>query len=333
MNARVGQRGRWRAVLLLAIVAIVVLADGLYTVNEGEQVIVTQFGKIVGLPITNAGLHFKAPFIQTVNRLEKRVLPWDGPATEMPTKDKTYIIIDAFGRWRIKDPAQFFIRLRDERSALSRLDDIVGSEIRNTVAKHELIELIRTTKDRQPSLQETVGGELLSTSRLPPITKGRAALEREILEAARPKLEQLGIELLDVQFKRVNYNPTVQERIYERMISERRQIAERFRSEGQGEAARIAGEREKELSRIQSEAYRQSQQIIGAAEAKAIEVYAAAYNRTAEARQFYRFLQSLEALRRSLTNSSEAILVLSTDNELLEYLQSPDRGFDTRPAN
>lgn len=314
-------------IVVFIIICGIILANSLYTVNEGEQVIITQFGKMVGEPCTNAGLKVKIPFIQTIHRLEKRVLRWDGPSTEMPTRDKTYIVVDAFGRWRIYDPKQFFIRLKDERSALSRIDDIVGGEIRSAVARHELVELIRSTKDRIPLVQEEVDGQLLSTSRLPIIQKGRSAIEREILEAARGKLLPLGIELLDVQFKRINYNPGVQVRIYERMISERRQIAERFRSEGQGEAARIAGEREKELQRIQSEAYRSVQQIIGESEAKAIEIYALAYNQSDEARSFYQFLQSLQTIKKAFTNANAATLILSTDNSLLRYLQTPVEDF------
>jgi len=329
MNRTKGLPLRVGWLLFIGIVGLVLLSSAVYTIDETEQAVITQFGRIVGEPITNAGLHIKIPFVQTVHRLEKRVLRWEGPATEMPTKGKTYIIVEAFGRWRIADPKTFFVRLRDERSALSRLDDILGSEIRSTVAKNELIELIRTTKDRKPLVQEQIAGQLLSTSQLYPIQKGRAQLEAEILAAAQPKLAPLGIELLDIQFKRINYNPTVQQRIYERMISERKQIAERFRSEGEGEAARIAGEKEKELQRIQSEAYRKSQEIIGQAEAQAIEIYASAYNQSPEAVRFYEFLQSLQTLRSALTNAPNVYLILSTDNDLFRYLQHADEGFPT----
>jgi len=258
------------SILLGIIVAafLMVISGALYTVDETEQVIITQFGKPVGEPKTEAGLKFKTPFIQEVNPIDKRILEWDGSPSNMPTKDKLYIAVDLFARWKITDPLQYFLRLRDERSAQSRLDDILGSETRNAVAKHELIEVVRTTKDRGPlrdaslsdSEQRTLGG-------LVPINKGRALVEKEIFAAAAPKVQVFGIELLDIRFKRINYNESVRPKIYERMISERRQIAERFRSEGNGEAARINGNRERELKRIQSEAYREVEEIRGDADA------------------------------------------------------------------
>ncbi|RME96553.1 MAG: protease modulator HflC [Verrucomicrobia bacterium] len=304
----------------IALVALIVLASSAYIVQETDQVVITQFGKPVGGAITNAGLHFKLPLVQKANFLEKRVLPWDGRPSEMPTKDKTYIIVDAFGRWRIKDARQFFLRLRDERSALSRLDDIVGGEIRNAIAKHELIEVIRSTKDRQPVIDQNLQGGLDTISRLVPIQKGRAAVEQEILANAAPKLAAFGIELLDVQFKRIHYNRTVLEQIYQRMISERQQIAERFRSEGAGEAAKILGQKEKDLQTIESEAYRKIQEIRGEADAKATEIYANAYNQSPEAAAFYEFLNTLESYRAVLTN--DTTLVLTTDSEFFKFLKS-----------
>ena len=215
--------------LLVAAMFLFIGASGaFFIVPETEQVIITQFGKPVGETITHAGVHFKTPFIQEVHRFEKRVLEWDGPVAEMPTKDKLYIVVDTFGRWRISDPMQFFIRLRDERSAQSRLDDILGSETRNTVARHELVEMIRTTKDRKAAVDDTlVEGSGSVAAGLPPIQFGRVALEKEITDEARTKLAEFGIELLDVRFKRINYNPAVSAKIYDRMTSERRQIAER----------------------------------------------------------------------------------------------------------
>ena len=229
-----------KIISLVAIPVLVIaipLAASLYTVKEGKQVIITQFGKPVGNPKTTAGLKIKIPFIQDVNVLESRILEWDGSPTDMPTKDKLYISVDAFARWRIKDPLQYFLRLRDERSALSRLDDILGSEIRTAVAKHELIEIIRTTKTREPLKDDSIIGSNKAVGILVPITKGRQVVEGEIFKAAAPKIEIFGIELLDIRFKRINYNDSVKIKIYERMISERNQIAERFRSEGNGEAA------------------------------------------------------------------------------------------------
>jgi len=288
--------------------------------DETEQVIITQFGKPIGEARTNAGLHLKLPFIHEVNRLEKRVLRWDGRPSEMPTKDKTYIVVDAFGRWRIRDPKQYFLRLRDERSAQSRLDDILGSEIRNAIARHELIEVIRSTRDRVPAVDSSlVGTNEPAVGRLYPIRRGRPLVEEEIFTNAAPKIAVFGVELLDVQFKRVNYNPSVAQRIYERMISERQQIAERFRSEGAGEAAKISGQRQKDLQTIESEAYRRIQEIRGAADARATEIYAAAYNRSPETAAFYRFLRTLESYKAVLTN--DTTLILTTESDFFRLLK------------
>jgi HflC protein len=210
-----------------------------FVAPKTDYVILTQFGKPVGQPIDKAGLHFKLPWIQEMHRLEKRVLEWDGPSAEMPTKDKLSIVLDSFGRWRIKDPPAYFLRLRDERSARSRLDDILGSETRNTVARHALVELIRTTKERKAILDEAiVNASGTAAAGLPPIQIGRVGLEEEIAEQSRAKLAEFGIELLDVRFKRINYNQAVRSKIFDRVVSERRQIAVCFRSEGAGEAAR-----------------------------------------------------------------------------------------------
>lgn len=308
----------------VGLVVLVLLFGSAYTVNETEQVILTQFGRPVGGAITNAGLHFKLPFVQQVNRLEKRVMRWDGRPSEMPTKDKTYIIVDAFGRWRISDPQQYFLRMRDERSALSRLDDILGSEIRNAIAKHELIEVVRTTKDRAAVSDEPMQGDHATVSQLYPIKKGRAVVEREILASAAPKVADFGIELLDLQFKRINYNTSVRQRIYERMISERQQIAERFRSEGEGEAAKILGQKAKDLQTIQSEAYRKIQEIRGEADARATEIYAAAYNQSPESVRFYEFLKTLETYPAVLTN--DTTLILTTDSDLFHLLKKTESG-------
>ena len=237
-------------IVVLALVALILSSGSMYTVNEIEQVIITQFGKPVGEPIADAGLKLKIPLIQDVNRIDRRILEWDGSTTDMPTKDKLYVSVNLFARWRITDPMQYFLRMRDERSAQSRLDDILGSETRNAVAKHELIEIIRTTKDRTPLQDESLQKAGSSVGVLLPIKKGREAIEHEIFEAAAPKVSVFGIELLDIRFKRINYNESVQPKIYDRMISERRQIAERFLSEGNGEAARIRGNRVRDLNKI-----------------------------------------------------------------------------------
>ena len=312
---------------VVAFVAAILLKGAVYCVQETEQVIVTQFGKPVGEPVTEAGLHLKAPFVQEVNRIEKQILEWDGQRTEMPTKDKLYISVDTFGRWRITDPLEYFRRLRDERSAQSRLDDILGSETRNAIAKHDLIEVIRTTKDREPLRDETleeiaeVAGQV---GVLQPIRKGRKLIEQEIKEAAKEKLAQFGIELLDVRFKRINYNPSVVEKIYERMISERQQIASRFRSEGEGEAAKILGDKERDLSVIESEAYRKVQEIRGAADAQATAIYAKAYNLTPEARSLYEFTKTMETYREVV--GPDTTLVLSTDSDLFRFLHDASGG-------
>lgn len=301
------------------------LANSLYTVNEAQQVILTQFGKPVGQPITEAGLKLKVPFIQSVNRFDKRVMEWDGSPSDMPTKDKLYISVDLFGRWRITDPMQYFLRLRDERSAQSRLDDILGSETRNAVAKHELIEIVRTTKDRVPlkDASLTQGSQADQTiGTLLPISQGREQVEQQIYKAAAEKVKVFGIELLDIRFKRINYNASVQSKIFERMISERRQIAERFRSEGNGEAARIRGNMLREKDRIESEAYRKVEETRGEGDAKAAEVYANAYNQSADASQFYEFTRTLEAYKSVITPDST--MVMSTDSDLFKFLKDVD---------
>ena len=312
--------------LVLLGAAAFVLISSVYTVSEVEQMIITQFGKPVGEPVTTAGLKVKIPFIQQVNPIEKRVLEWDGNPSDMPTKDKLYISVDLFARWRITDPLQYFLRIRDERSAQSRLDDILGSETRNAVAKHELIEIIRTTKDRVP-LRDTLLTDAerdLNMGTLVPIQKGRKLVEQEIFAAAAEKVEVFGIELLDIRFKRINYNESVRPKIYDRMISERRQIAERFLSEGNGEAARIRGNRVRDLNKIQSEAYREVEEIRGLADAKATEIYASAYNQNAESVAFYEFTRTMESYKFIIAENTT--LVLSTDSELFKFLKGMDPG-------
>jgi membrane protease subunit HflC len=311
--------------------AAFVLVSSIYTVSEVEQMIITQFGKPVGEPVTTAGLKIKTPFIQQVNSIDKRVLEWDGSPSDMPTKDKLYISVDLFARWRITDPLQYFLRIRDERSAQSRLDDILGSETRNAVAKHELIEIIRTTSDRVPIRDAllTDAERELNMGSLVPIQKGRKLVEREIFTAAAEKVRVFGIELLDIRFKRINYNESVRPKIYDRMISERRQIAERFLSEGNGEAARIRGNRVRDLNKIQSEAYRQVEEIRGLADAKATEIYARAYNRNAESIAFYEFTRTMESYKFIIAENTT--LVLSTDSELFKFLKGMDPNGGTNP--
>lgn len=305
----------------ILVAGLFVLMSSIYIVDEVEQAIITQFGKPVGEPIVEAGLKFKVPFIQEVNPIDKRVLEWDGPPSDMPTKDKLYISVDLFARWKIVDPLQYFLRLRDERSAQSRLDDILGSETRNAVAKHELIEIIRTSKDRIP-LRDTI---LTSTEQeqnmgsLVPIKKGRKLVEQEIFAAASEKVRVFGIELLDIRFKRINYNESVRPKIYDRMISERRQIAERFLSEGNGEAARIRGNRVRDLNKIQSEAYRAVEEIRGLADAKATEIYAKAYNQSPLAVEFYEFTRTMASYPSIIGENTT--IVLSTSSDLFKFLK------------
>jgi modulator of FtsH protease HflC len=300
------------------------LMSSFYTVSEVEQVIITQFGRPVGDPITSAGLKLKTPFIQDVNPIDKRILEWDGSPSDMPTKDKLYIAVDLFARWRINDPLQYFLRLRDERSAQSRLDDILGSETRNAVAKHELIEIIRTTKDRVPLRDPQLVDTQTDVGALVPIQKGRKLVEEEIFAAASGKVRVFGIELLDIRFKRINYNESVRPKIYDRMISERRQIAERFLSEGNGEAARIRGNRQRDLNKIQSEAYQSVEEIRGVADAKATEIYANAYNQRPEAVEFYEFTRTMQSYRSIIADNTT--LILSTDSDMFKFLKgmAPD---------
>jgi len=318
-------------VILAALVAgAYLLMSSIYTVSEVEQMIITQFGKPVGEPVTSAGLKVKVPFIQEVNPIDKRVLEWDGNPSDMPTKDKLYISVDLFARWRITDPLQYFLRLRDERSAQSRLDDILGSETRNAVAKHELIEIIRTTKDRVPLRDALLTDAERDMGSLVPIQKGRKLVEQEIFAAAAGKVQVFGIELLDIRFKRINYNESVRPKIYDRMISERRQIAERFLSEGNGEAARIRGNRVRDLNKIQSEAYREVEEIRGLADAKATEIYARAYNQSPEAVAFYEFTRTMQSYKSIIAENTT--LVLSTDSDLFKFLKGMSPGGDNIPA-
>src|ERR1700741_3271979 len=309
-------------VLILAavFVGILVISLSVYTVDQTEQVIITQFGQPEGEPITEPGLHFKVPFVQAVNTLDKRFLEWDGAPVAIPTRDKTYIHVDTFARWRIEDPKTYFVRLHDERSAQSRLEDILGSETRNSIAKHDLIEIVRTDKNRQPIRDESLkGGPTGAIGVLPPIQFGRQKIEEEIKTSATQKLAEFGITVLDFRIKRVNYNPDVLDRIYQRMISERLQIAQRFRSEGEGESARIAGQRERDLNEIQSNAYLQVQKIRGESDAKASEIYAKAYTQDSQAAEFYTFLKTLDAYRKIFTKDST--IVLSTDSQLFQLLK------------
>jgi membrane protease subunit HflC len=309
-----------RALLVgLVVAAIIVIAGAAYQVFETEQVILTQFGKPVGKPVTQPGLHFKIPLIRKVHRFDKRFLEWDGKANQLPTKDKRFIWADTYARWRITDPLLFFQRLQNERGAQSRLDDILDGETRNAIANHELVELVRTS-NRTPVHDESLSE---GADELVPIKDGREAIRREILAAAQTRTQDLGIEILDVQFKRINYVEEVQEKVYDRMIAERRRIADRFRSEGEGESARIRGELERDLNQIESEAFKTAEEIKGRADAEATSIYAAAYDRSADSRRFYEFLKSMETLE--VTASSETSILLSTEGEFYRFLKASGR--------
>jgi membrane protease subunit HflC len=310
--------------------AIIIFASSAYTVDQTEQVFITEFGKPVGEAINanpeknEAGLHFKKPFIQQVNRIEKRILEWDGPATEMPTRDKLYITVDTFARWRISNPKTYFEKLRDERTALSRLDDIIGSKTRDIIAENDLIEVIRSEKDRKPERDEALAAANPNLGTLPPIQYGRSLLTEQILKAAQPKVRSWGIELLDVRFKRINYKPGVIEKIYARMSSEREQIAERFRSEGAGEAAKIIGRKERDLLSIESGAYRKEQEIKGKADAEATGIYASAYSSSPTAADFYQFVKTLETYQKTLGKDSTVILTSDSDLfRLFKHIEKP----------
>ena len=316
--------------IAILIAAVILIASSAYTVSETEQVFITEFGKPVGEPINSnpetneAGLHFKKPFIQQVNRIEKRILPWNGPATEMPTRDKLYITVDSFSRWRISDPKTYFEKLRDERSALSRLDDIIGSETRNVIAANDLIEVIRSDKDRTPLRDEALVEGNSNLGLLPAIRSGRSVLTAQILAAAQPKVADWGIELLDVRFKRINYKAEVIEKIYARMASERQQIANRFRSEGAGEAAKILGRKERDLLSIQSEAYRKEQEIKGKADAEATGIYSSAYSSSASAADFYQFVKTLETYKKTINKETTTIFTSNSDLfRLFKHIDPP----------
>lgn len=299
--------------LILVVAFLALVVDGTYVTNETEQVIITQLGRPVGTPVTDPGLHFKLPFIQTANYFDKRFLEWDGDADQMPTKDKRFIWVDTYARWRISDPLRFLERMRDEPRAQSRLDDILDGETRNAIARHDLVEVVRTSNREAQDSQDQAEEE---TSVLETIQTGRQAITREILETATPKVADFGIELIDLQLKRINYVEEVQKDVFARMIAERNRIAERYRSEGQGEAARIRGERERELQRIQSEAYKTAQETRGRADGEATQIYAEAYNRDAS---FYAFMKSMETYERGV--DSKTILILTTQGELLRHMQ------------
>jgi modulator of FtsH protease HflC len=264
-----------------------------------------------------------------VNRFSNQVLEWDGPPAQMPTRDKLIMVVDNFARWRITDPKIFFQQLSDERTSQSRLDSIVGGATRDVIASHDFIEVIRSTANRQPERDATLVAADNRIGTLPAIKVGRSKLETLILERAKPVAATLGIELMDVRFKRLNYNPGVSRTIYQRMSSEREQIAERFRSEGAGEAAKILGNRDRDLKEVESLAYKTIQEVEGAADAKATEIYAKAYNQSPEAIELFEFMRSMDTLKKTIT--PETALVLTTEGDLFRYLKSASPAPATQP--
>lgn len=302
---------------LLVLVAIILIAvfSSAYVVDETEQVVLTQFGKAVGDAKITPGLYFKIPMIQQANTFPKNLQSWDGDRGEVPTLDKTFILVDTFARWKIVDPLKFFQTVNNMTSALGRLDDIIDSAVRNFVTSYPLIETVRMT-NRELDVAE-VGVEVVKdTSPLGEVKFGRSNITKGILEQAQPKLREFGIELVDVKFKMLNYVEEVQKTVYGRMIAERKQIAEKFRSEGKGEARKIEGDMEKDLKEIESGAYRTAQELSGKADAEATLIYARALGKDPE---FYSFIQTLDIYKDTMDKSTS--LVLSTDSELLRFFK------------
>lgn len=308
--------------LIATIVAIVLVIafvkSFFFIVSEMEQVVVTQFGEPVGDTIKDAGLHFKPPW-RVAHFFDKRILRWDGEPTQVVTMDKKYIFIDTTARWKIAEPLKFLQAVVNETGALSRLDDVIDSNIRNYLTRNNLIEIVRTTKgELKIILDEETKGDQQFKHEVIKIETGRDDIVKEILEKTKDRtLKEYGIELIDVRIKRINYIEEVREKVYERMISERVRIAEKYRSEGEGETARILGLKDKELKRITSGAYKKAKEIEGSADAQAIKIYARAYNNDPE---FYSFLKTLESYKETFKDNSKVIL--STNNEFFRYLKS-----------
>ncbi|MFQ5600357.1 MAG: protease modulator HflC [Candidatus Krumholzibacteriia bacterium] len=313
MNTRTG-------VILIAIIAamiVVALGNPFYTVNEWEQVVITQFGKPIGDAVREPGLHLKMPFIHKINPFERRWLEWDGDADQVPTRDKKFIWVDAYARWRISDPLLFFQSVQHERRAQTRLDDILDGATRKAIANWDLIEVVRSSNRALEDAPEITDVETESWVR--EISHGRHKITRDILDQASKTATNYGIELVDVRIKRINYVETVREKVYDRMISERKRIAQKSRSEGEGRAAEIRGQKERELKRITSEAYRTAQEVRGRADAKATRIYAEAYGKAPD---FYAFMQTLESYQESI--DEKTWLVLSTDGDFYRYLKNAD---------
>lgn len=302
-------------IIIIVLLGIITLSNSIFILDETQQAIVTQFGKPVGESRVDPGINFKVPFIQTIQMFDKRYLAWDGDPNQVPTKDKKFIFVDSYARWQITDPLQFFIRLRDEKSGQSRLDDILDGETRNAIASYDLLDIVRST-NREPEISEDFMEEL---EVLEKIKVGRPFIEKMILDKANERTSDLGIRILDFRFKRMNYVEEVRNNVYDRMISERNRIADQFRSEGQGEARKIEGNKERDLAQIQSEAFKEAEQIKGRADAEATSVYAKAFNKNAASRELYAFTRAMESLEKSFDDKTN--LILTTDSELYKYLK------------
>jgi membrane protease subunit HflC len=302
-------------VIPIAII-LIVLYSAAYIVDETEQVVLTQFGRAIGDPKTEPGLYFKIPIVQQANYFPKNLQEWDGDPGQVPTLDKTFIYVDTFARWKIVDPLKFFQTVNNVVGALARLDDIIDAAVRNFITSYPLIETVRWT-NRELDISEQGVDQVKEISPLGEVTMGRQKIIRGILEQAQPKLAGFGIELVDVKIKRLNYVEEVQRTVYARMIAERKQIAEKFRSEGEGEARKIEGDREKDLKEITSEAYRKAQEIKGKADAEATLIYAQAFNKDPD---FYSFIQTLDIYKETMDKDSS--LILSTDSDFLKYFKS-----------
>ncbi len=304
--------------IVIIVLAVIVARGGLFVVPEGEQALLTQFGKPVG-GVQQAGLHFKIPMVQEVHRFQKRILKWDGDPNQIPTKDKKYIWVDTTARWKISDPLLFFKTVQNERGAQSRLDDIIDSVVRDAVSGHLLVELVRG-KDYTPPAGIKESFDIEGAAVEPEDLFGREEILDNLLKKAGASTPEYGIELIDVQIKRINYVEQVRQRVYERMISERKKVAAQYRSEGEGEKADILGQMKKELRTIESQAYRQSVEIRGEADATAASIFAEAYGKD---REFYAFVRTLESYRKAIRDNSK--LVLSTNSEFYQYLQSASK--------
>jgi len=315
--------GRILLLLLLVLLVAFVIAS-IFILNETQQAIITQFGKPVGQPVTQAGIHFKIPFIQKVLVFDKRILEWDGNPQEIPTNDNKFIYIDTFARWRISDALAFYKSNRSEMVGYSRLDDLLDGAVRDEIANHTLPEIVRSS-DRPMIIQEVESADLSSELDSTQVEEldipgARADIVEAIVKSVRKKLADLnlGIEVVDLQIKRIDYNAEVQKKVFDRMISGQHRIAEKYRAIGQGEKERILGKQAQKKKEILSEAYRKAQEIRGKADAEAVKIYGDAYNRSSDSRDFYKFLRTLETYKTSIDSSTT--LILSTDNEFLQYL-------------